>query len=406
MVLINYFVRGSSFLSKKEIFIIGAKGIPAKYGGFESFVDQLTARKEDENIHYNVACRRDLSDNKSDFFEYNGATCFNVDVPDVGPAKAILYDIKSFEEAINEIKSKNIYKPIVYVLACRIGPFINHLKKELKKHDGVLYVNPDGHEWLRAKWSLPVRKYWKYSEKLMVKNADLLICDSKNIERYINDSYLMYNPRTTYIAYGSDITRSALNENDQSVIQWFSKYNLVKEKYYLIVGRFVPENNYESMIKEFMLSKTDKDLVIVTNVEKNKFYEYLLKETKFNKDSRIKFVGTVYDKELLKFIRENAFAYIHGHEVGGTNPSLLEALGSTKINLLLNVGFNKEVGGNGALYWNKDSNELSSLINQLESISKTEIDDLNNKSDKRIVEHFTWEKIVHRYESVFNGGIK
>lgn len=121
------------------------------------------------------------------------------------------------------------------------------------------------------------------------------------------------------------------------------------------MGRFVPENNYETMIREFMKSNSKKDFVLITNVEQNKFYDQLLKDTGFDKDPRVKFVGTVYDQELLKYIRENAFAYFHGHEVGGTNPSLLEALASTKLNLLLDVGFNREVGENGAIYWKKTS---------------------------------------------------
>ena len=342
-----------------------------------------------------------MSDNKADFFEYNGANCFNVDVPDVGPAKAILYDVNAFKKSLEQVKERKIKEPIVYVLACRMGPFISHFKKELEKYNGTLYVNPDGHEWLRAKWSYPVRKYWKYSERLMVKSADLLICDSKNIEVYIQADYARYSPKTTYIAYGSDLTKSTLAKTDEVVTSWYGKKNVRLNNYYLIVGRFVPENNYETMIKEFMKSNTDKDLVIVTNVEKNKFYESLLKETGFDKDKRIKFVGTVYNQELLKFIRENAYGYIHGHEVGGTNPSLLEALGSTKLNLLLNVGFNKEVGGNGAIYWNKESNNLKNLINRGDNLSSDELTKIERKSKKRIENQYNWNRIVDSYEKVF-----
>ena len=116
---------------------------------------------------------------------------------------------------------------------------------------------------------------------------------------------------------------------------------------------------------------------------------------------RVKFVGTVYDQELLKYIRENAFAYFHGHEVGGTNPSLLEALESTKLNLLLDVGFNREVGEDGALYWKKD--QLAHVIDQAEQMDAQAIEDLNQKSSQRIAEAFTWEKIVTDYEKVFKG---
>lgn len=383
----------------KNVFIIGAKGIPANYGGFESFVEQLTARKESKNIHYYVACRRDLSENKADTFEYNDATCFNVDVPDVGPAKAILYDVNAFKWTMNYIKKNNIQNAIVYVLACRMGPFIKHFKKQLQQYNGTLFVNPDGHEWLRAKWSMPVRKYWKYSERLMVKHADLLICDSQNIEKYIQNDYKQYSPKTTYIAYGSDIIKSSLTDTDQVVTDWYTKHAVKLNNYYLIVGRFVPENNYETMIREFMNSATDKDLVIISNVEKNKFYADLQNKTNFESDPRIKFVGTVYDAELLKYIRENAFAYLHGHEVGGTNPSLLEALSSTRLNLLLDVGFNKEVGQDGALYWHK--NDLAKVIDYSEKLALNEVESFNQVSSERINNAFSWHKIVTDYEKTF-----
>lgn len=168
-----------------------------------------------------------------------------------------------------------------------------------------------------------------------------------------------------------------------------------------MVGRFVPENNYEAMIREFIKSKSKKDFVLITNVEQNKFYDQLLQDTGFDKDPRVKFVGTVYDQELLKYIREYAFAYFHGHEVGGTNPSLLEALASTKLNLLLDVGFNREVGEDGAIYWKKD--ELARVIEEVEGFDQAAITDLDFKSSQRILSAFTWEKIVSDYEEVFKG---
>jgi rhamnosyltransferase len=388
-------------LEIKNVFIIGAKGIPAKYGGYESFVEQLTARQVAKDIHYFVACRKDLSDNKNDIFTYNNATCFNVKVPNVGPARAILYDIKAMEWSIKYIKENNIKKPLIYVLACRIGPFISKYKKQLKRLGGKLYVNPDGHEWLRAKWSKPVRKYWKISEQLMVKHADLLVCDSLNIEKYIQTQYKKYNPQTTFIAYGADIKQSTLENNSVELLDWYKKFNLEANKYYLIVGRFVPENNYETMIREFMRSNSEKDLVIVTNVEKNTFFNNLKESTAFESDKRIKFVGTVYNQNLLKKIRENAYGYLHGHSVGGTNPSLLEALASTRLNLLYNVGFNKEVAESSALYWNKETGNLSSLIDSTDRLEEKEINKLDELSTSRISDNYSWNKIVNDYEKLF-----
>ena len=178
----------------KNVFIIGSKGIPAKYGGFETFVDELVSRKQNQNIQYHVSC---LSNN-SDEFTYNDAHCFNVKVPDIGPAKAVYYDVEALKYCLNYIKKNNLSGSIVYILACRIGPFVGKYVKKLHKLNCKVYVNPDGHEWKRSKWNAAIKKYWKYSEKLMVKHADLLICDSKNIEKYIQQEYAKYNPKTTF----------------------------------------------------------------------------------------------------------------------------------------------------------------------------------------------------------------
>lgn len=392
---------------RKAVYIIGSKGIPAKYGGFETFVEKLTEYQKDSNIQYYVACMRENSAKSGiteDRFEHNGAICFNVDVPNIGPARAIAYDIAAVNKAIELAKENKENKdeaPIFYILACRIGPFISRIKRKIRAIGGTLLVNPDGHEWLRAKWSMPVRKYWKFSEKLMVKHADLLVCDSKNIEQYIQEDYKQYQPETTYIAYGTDTAPSNLKAEDAKVRNWYQEKGVSENGYYLVVGRFVPENNYETMIREFIKSKSKKDFVLITNVEQNKFYDQLLQDTGFNKDPRVKFVGTVYDQELLKYIRENAFAYFHGHEVGGTNPSLLEALASTKLNLLLDVGFNREVGEQSAIYWKKD--ELSQVIEKVEQFDAKMIDELDRQSNQRIADAFTWEKIVTDYEKLFKG---
>lgn len=386
----------------QHIFIIGSKGIPAKYGGFETFVEKLTENQKDKNIQYHVACTKENND-KSGILErefvHNGANCYTIDLPNIGPAKAIYYDVKALEWAIKKAKKEKYERPIFYVLACRIGPFIARLKRKIDKIGGVLLVNPDGHEWLREKWSLPVRKYWKISESLMVKHADKLICDSKNIEKYIKEDYKKYNPKTTYIAYGTDLNKSTLTSESEAVREWFSSKSVKENDYYLVVGRFVPENNYETMIREFMKSNSKKDFVLITNVEQNSFYEKLRETTGFDNDARIKFVGTVYDQELLKYIRENAFAYFHGHEVGGTNPSLLEALGSTRLNLLLDVGFNREVGENGALYWEKDN--LHILIEEAEKLDEEKIKILEENAKERIKRQFSWEYIVDEYEKEF-----
>ncbi len=395
----------------QHVFIVGSKGIPGAYGGYETFVDNLTrCHQDNRQIHYHVACRKNGVGvaNKSGLrllskncFSYHNADCFEVRVPEcLGAAGAVYYDVKALKYCVAYCQKFQIKKPIIYILACRIGPFVWRYVKKVHKLGGKVFVNPDGHEWMRSKWSRPIRAYWKLSERLMVKYADLLVCDSKNIERYIQKDYARYNPKTTFIAYGADINPSKLSDDDSKFQGWMQSKGLSPKEYYLVVGRFVPENNFETMVREFMLSKTTKNFALITNVNE-KFLNELKKKTGFHTDPRIKFVGTVYDLELLKKIREQAYGYFHGHSVGGTNPSLLEALASTDLNLLLDVGFNREVAEDSALYWNKTSGNLAEVIEFADSLTEDEIKVLASSSTERIAKAYGWDKIAGEYESVW-----
>ncbi|KGO32272.1 hypothetical protein Q757_02010 [Oenococcus alcoholitolerans] len=218
-----------------------------------------------------------------------------------------MYDYQSLKKAINISTQNNDDSPIFYVLANRIGPFAKKFARQIHKIGGKFYLNPDGHEWARAKWPKPVRKYWKYSEKKMVQNADLIIADNPEIEKYIQKEYAEFKPNTTYIAYGTDVKKSVLTREDKKVRDWFSSKGIKENNYFLVVGRFVPENNYETMIREFVKSKSSKDFVLITNVKKDKFYNRLIETTHFDKDPRVKFVGTVYDQELFKVYTSKRF---------------------------------------------------------------------------------------------------
>ena len=397
----------------RHIFIIGSKSI-GQYGGYETFVDRLIGEHEtDQTIKYHVACKangdgfmdesklsnitiaKKNADGTVAGFTYKNAHVFKIPCPNIGPAVAIYYDRAAVKYSIQYCKENGIEKPIFYILTCRIGLFIGGLVKQIKTVGGMYYLNPDGHEWKRAKWSAPVRKYWKWSEKKMVGLADLVICDSVNIEKYIRSEYGVSN--TTYIAYGADVEKSTLSDTDPKFTDWLEEKGLKAGEYYLVVGRFVPENNYETMIREFMKSHSQKDFAIITNMN-DKLRAYLEETLHFSSDPRIKFVGTVYDQQLLKKIRENAYGYFHGHEVGGTNPSLLEALGSTELNLLLDVGFNREVGADAALYWKKDEGSLAELIDKADGMKAEERAQYGAAAKARIKSAYSWEFIGSEYK--------
>lgn len=390
---------------KKVVFLLGSKGIPANYGGFETFIEKLTLNQIDKSIQYYVSCQFDPEKYAGEMYKHNGAICFPISVPNIGPARAVYYDWSSLKWAINFIEKNQIKNAIIFICACRIGPMIAANSKKIHALGAKLVINPDGHEWMRAKWNAAIKAYWRYSEKLCVKHADFLVCDSINIEEYIKKEFARFNPKTTFIAYGSETNKSPLAIDDPKIVDWYKKWNLHPGQYYVNIARLVPENNYETIVREFMASKTNKDLVIVASLERNKFYKKLKEKFHFDNDKRIKFVDGIYDQNLLKKIRENAYGYIHGHSVGGTNPSLLEALGTLDLNLLYNCGFNSEVGEDGALYWDLETDSLRNLIDKADAMSKEQIKELGNRAHKRIAECYTWEFICEQYEYEFNRGI-
>ena len=379
----------------RDIFIIGSRGLPAQYGGFETFVEKLVSHKVSPAIRYHVACLSDES--TGNHFDYKGADCFTVNPPKLGPARVIAYDMMAINYSLKLIKKEGIQSPIFYILGNTIGAFIVYFAKKIQSIGGILLVNPDGLEWKRAKWSKPVQSYLKYSEKEMTKYANLIISDNRGIETYIQNTYPW--ARTTFIAYGTDLSKTTLTAEDAPVRDWYQKWQTQEKDYYLILGRFVPENNYETAIREFMKSSTERDLVIICNHEGNAYFDELRQITGFDKDKRVKFVGTVYDQDLLKYIRNQAFAYIHGHEVGGTNPGLLEALAQTDLNLIYNVDFNHQVAQDTALYWTKEDGNLSQLIDSVDG--KVSFEDLGNAAKANMKENYTWEKIVGEYEELF-----
>ena len=233
----------------------------------------------------------------------------------------------------------------------------------------------------------------------MVKHADLLVCDSVNIEKYIKEEYAKYSPSTTYIAYGADITPSTLADDDPKFCDWLNSHGLKPGSYYMCCGRFVPENSFEIMIREFMKSNSSRDFALITTKNDSLLNE-LEEKLHWKSDPRIKFVGAVYDSQLLKKIRENAYGNFHGHTVGGTNPSLLEALSSTDLNLLIDVGFNREVGQDAALYWNKEEGNLCKLIDETDMMETNQCVMFGTNAKNRIKNYYSWEFIGEEYKRV------
>lgn len=383
----------------KNIIIIGARGYKASYGGWETFVTNLIENYKDTNTQFHVA---ELTHNKKEdkkVMQKEKTFCPQVYSPKVGFVTMFIYAILALKRTKKYIENQNLENVVVYILGCRIGPFYPFLVHPLKKRGIKIYLNPDGLEWQRDKWAWWIKVCFKISEYCMVKHSDIIVCDSKAIKNYIDNKYKKFHKPSYFIPYGADLGQKECKTD--FVKELYKKYQLVENNYYLIVGRFVPENNYELILKEFIKTDTKRDLVIVSNVEENKFYKELKESTSFSTDKRIKFIGSVYDKESLLYIRRNAFAYIHGHSAGGTNPSLLEALANTKLNILYNAVYNVEVGMMSSLYFGKCKGDLVRQIKKCENFTDKEIKKYEKLAHERIKTEYTWKLVVENYKKIW-----
>jgi len=383
-----------------NIFILGSRGYKKGYGGWETFVDKLIENWSEESNFFVFDITSKKKDDKQ-IIEKNGVLCPQVYVSRLGALTMFVFAIKSFFRAIKLIKKNKIENVNMLVLGSRAGHLYNLSKNRLAKLNINLIFNPDGLEWKRSRWNWFIKIYLKLSEKNMIKASSHIICDSKEILRYIQDEYNVSSDKSYYIAYGSiNYDDIQLSQND---IYEFNNLALTHDfssnEYYLIVARFVSENNIDLIIKGFSKSNTRKKLLIITNIDKGKYYKYLSSETPIFKDDRIKMIGPIYNSNLLSMFRINAYAYIHGHSVGGTNPSLLESLSLTKINIVYDVPFNKEVIKNFGFVF-KDYIELSEVINKADLLSDQEITDLYIGSKENVNSNYNWKKIVEGYYSL------
>ena len=382
----------------KNIIIIGSRGYESEYGGWETFVTNLINNYNDENTRFYVP---ELTHKKESNIEIrNGVICKKIYVPKQGFVTMFTFVIKAVLYYKKMLKKEKLDNVIMYVLGCRVGPLFSLIHKKLNKMGVKIIINPDGLEWTREKWSWWIKKCFKISERTMIKSSNHVVCDSKAIENYVKEKYAKYDKNTSFIAYGAYL--NDIKNIDIKTKEFMDKFDIKPRDYYLIVGRFVPENNYELIINEYMKTSTSRDLVIVTNYEKNKFYNKLLEKTNFDKDKRIKFVGPVYDDEILRRLRKNAKGYIHGHSAGGTNPSLLEALSITDVNILYDAVYNVEVGGEGALYFSNEENSLKNTIEKVEKFKSNDFTSYSNLAKKRIADEYTWEIVVKKYKKLFN----
>lgn len=356
-----------------KIAIIGSRGYPYVYSGYETFVGETVPKLHEMGVEVHVYCHRPL---------------FNVRPRKLGgvylhyipciKSKSLSQLSNSFLSTIHAIFSN--YDAILYVNSAN-GIFGLITKLFGKK----TAINVDGLEWLRPKWKGIGAKVFYFSSKMATKWMDIIITDAEEMRKiYLKE----FNTDSIVIAYGANIRYSS---NPELIKKW----SLYKDGYYLIVGRLIPDNNGLLILESFISSKSNKKLVIVGDVPYNDAYADKIRQIK---DERVIFTGYIKDADELAELYHNAYAYIHGHEFGGTNPTLLKALAYGCAILALDTVFSREVLQNTeyGLYFQKDKDSIIHLLEFIEH-NIDMLSSLREKSRKRILENYTWDKISFQY---------
>lgn len=362
-----------------KIGILGTRGIPNHYGGFEQFTEFFATYLAKEGYSVYV-----YSSSNHQYKEatYKGVKLIHCYDPEdkIGTFGQFIYDFN----CIIDSKKRD------FDVLLQLGYTSNTIWHRLLPKKPVIISNMDGLEWKRSKYSPPVQKFLKYAEKLAVKSSDYLVSDSIGIQNYLKKEY---GADSTYIAYGAEL----FNTPNISIL---NEYNVEKENYNMLIARFEPENNLEVILDGVALSETNTPFLVIGKHNTNKFGNYLKK--KFKSVDHIKFLGGIYNLEHLNNLRYYSKLYFHGHSVGGTNPSLLEAMASKAMIIAHNNEFTKSILGNDAFYFNSKTD----VKDYLDNMSKKDNLDKVENNFKKIKEKFQWELINNKYLDFLNECIK
>jgi glycosyltransferase involved in cell wall biosynthesis len=357
---------------KLKIGILGTRGIPNNYGGFEQFAQHISVALFMRGYEVYVYNSSNHSYKEK---EWNGVKIIHCkDWEDkMGTAGQFLYD----RNCINDARKRN------FDILLHLGYTSDSIWHRRWPKKTVNIVNMDGLEWKRTKYNWITRKFLKRAESLAVRHAHTMIADSTAIQEYL---FGTYKTMPVYIPYSA----TPFLDSDLALL---ARYDLIPHKYFLVIARVEPENNIEMVIQGYLNSTHQYSLLIIGNTD-NQFGKYLSK--KYN-NPKIKFIGALYDKILLDNLRFFSSIYFHGHSVGGTNPSLLEAMAcGCNIAAHSNI-FNRTVLQNEADYFST-ADDVSAIINKPEDpILITQHKALNIE---KIRDVYNPEKIINAYESL------
>lgn len=360
---------------KLKIAILGTRGIPNSYGGFEQFAEYLSTglvKRGHEVTVYNPHLHG-FSEN-----DYKGVRIIQKYSPEshMGSAANFVYDFLCLRDALKQ--------NFDIILECGYGTAsVSYYLCPI--HRSIVITNMDGLEWKRTKWSKPVKRLMKLFEKWGAKKSHALVADNKGIQKHLQSEY---GKDSTVIPYGANVF-------DNPDVEVLKEFDVDKNDYFLLVARLEPENNIEMILNGYSKSDSKKPFLVIGNHETG--YGELLKETFPN--NRIRFLGSIYDDKTVNNLRYYSSAYFHGHSVGGTNPSLLEAMACSCLIIAHDNIFNNRVL-NGNAFFFSDEEEVKKHIHKVSTYNGKRKEIVNRNLD-RIRTKYSWDKIIDQYEKLF-----
>ena len=358
-----------------HIAMIGTRGVPAAYGGFETAVEEIGRRLVQRGHDVTVYCRSTAAEPKP---EHLGMKLVHLPAVHLKAVETLSHTALSVAHAVT-------HRPLdaAFVFNAANAPFVPLLRAR-----GIpTAVHVDGLEWKRDKWGGAGRRYYRWAERASVRHADALIADAEGIADYYRDEFAI---PTELIRYGTRILRDTPTDK-------LAELGLSPNGYHLVVARFEPENHVDVILEGYQKSGARLPLVVVGSAPYAAGYIARVHELA-DGDSRIRMLGGVWDQDQLDQLYAHAHTYLHGHSVGGTNPSLLRAMGAGTAVLAWDVVFNREVLGTVGSYFD-DSDSLAILLDDVE-LSPHHVLEVGDALQARAEAHYCWEDVTTRYEAL------
>jgi glycosyltransferase involved in cell wall biosynthesis len=361
-----------------KIAMVGTRGVPARYGGFETAIAEVGQRLVERGHQVTVYCRTP-ADESSPPTEHLGMRLVHLPALRTKTLETITHSAVSAMHAAVQRRTHDA----VFVFNAANSPFIPCFRARRMP----VAVHVDGLEWRRAKWGGGGRRYYRAAETLAVRWADALIADAEGIAAYYHDEF---GASTERIAYGAQILRDLGHAK-------LVELDLVPGGYHLVVARFEPENHVDLIVRGYRISNADKPVVVVGASPYADEYTRSIRDVA-DSDARIRLIGSVWDQDLLNQLYSNCASYLHGHSIGGTNPSLLRGMGAGAPVVALDVRFNREVLGPAGMFF-ADEQSLADALATVERHPEVAAE-LGVTLQGRAEAHYCWDDVATKYEDL------